>query len=568
MTAVKALNTEPAAPRDSLPPVVPLKSLPAEALRAHNKAARLFKKGQFAAATKVYAKLLGKTAGDIAAIKGLGNCLYKLGRHAEAIDAYERALEYDKGDPAVYLTLGNIANALDMPDKAIRCFEVATQVYPSDVGPYNNLAGALRSEGRYEEAIEVLRAALKLAPESAALWNTLGTTCYESGDLDNALTFYDEALRLNPKFAEAYNNIGLAHLSEGRYGEALEPFEKAIKLAPKNAQIHFSLADALEKTGDYERAWEELEWRLDRSMPTAAVYNHNFPLWKGQDIADKALLICAEQGVGDQIMYASMFREAIEKTRLCLLECDFRLISLFHRSFPTALPVPIQANERDGKQHRRYPVLSKEPPVSHAIVAGSLLRYFRPDLESFRGRSPYLVPDPERVEFWRRRLDGLGPGLKVGICWRSKAMTAVRVKFYTEITQWGPVFAVPGVHFINLQYDECADELAQAKDSLGVTVHDWDDTNLLDDFEAVAAMMANLDLVISAPTAVVQLAGAVGAKTWLIGNFQGPAEDPGRYKWYDGARLFTRDGGKTRDDQLELIGRELAALASGGGSGS
>jgi hypothetical protein len=154
--------------------------------------------------------------------------------------------------------------------------------------------------------------------------------------------------------------------------------------------------------------------------------------------------------------------------------------------------------------------------VDYQIPLGSLpyrLGLARTDFERF---APFLVPDAAVLTKWRARLAALGEGPRVGICWRSGLLTPDRQRHYAPLQAWKPVFTTPGVTFVNLQYDECRPELAALERDWGVRVHQWDGENLRDDLESVVGLVAGLDAVISAPTAVSSLAGAVGALTWQV----------------------------------------------------
>jgi len=523
------------APGTTLPKRIDPKKLSPKQVKLHRRARRMFGDGQFTGAETLYRDMLRRSPGDITAIKALGNCLFELGKLSEALDVYQHSLKLENDDYNVYLNLGNIASRLGMPEAAIKFFTMVTNMRPADSAGYNNLASVLRSQGEYDRAIEILQTGVKVAPEEPKLWNTLGITAQEAGHRAEAETFYQEALRFDPDFSEAQANLGLMLVEDGRFADSINPLTEAIRMNSSDARAHFNMSIALGAVGRLADAWEEYEWRLDVAIPTSSIYEHDLPTWEDQEISDKGLLICCEQGIGDEIQFASTYKEVIPLAGHCLLECDRRLVSLFRRSFPTATPIPSDGYEKDGKRHRTYPFLQSDPPIEYAAVAGSLRRKFRPTAESFLGKTPYLVPDPEKITLWRERLDALGPGLKVGICWRSMVMTAERRKYYSEINDWEPVLKVPGVQFINLQYDDCTDEIAIALDQFGAKLHVWEDTDLKDDLETVAALVSQLDLVTTAPTMIHTLSGALNVPTWMFARHTNYA-----YKRFDSLETFSR----------------------------
>lgn len=552
-----ATHLDFAATGADLPKRIDPRKLPAKQVKLHRRARRQFETGEFAAAEAMYRDMLQRLPGDITAIKALGNCLYEQRKLGEALDVYQYSLNFEQDDHNVYLNLGNIATGLDMPEAAIKFFTIVTSLRPAETAGYNNLASTLRSQGKYDEAIEVLRTAVSLEPENPRLWNTLGIAAQDGGHKSEAMTFYQESLRLDPKFSEAHANVGVFMLEEGRFSEAIDPLAAATLHNPKDSRAHFNYSLALGAVGRLAESWEEYEWRHDPVIPSSSFHHHNLPIWEDQDISDKGLLICTEQGIGDDLQFAAMYNETIEQAGHCVIECDERLVSLYRRSFPAATPVATVDYRKDGKRHRTYPILETDPSIEYAIISGSLRRKFRPTPESFLGTTPYLIPDPDKIGVWRQRLDELGPGLKVGVNWRSMLMTAERKKYYSEVQDWAPVFKVPGVEFVNLQYDDCAEELELVREKYGVTIHNWDDTDLKDDLETVAALISQLDLVISAPTMIHVMSGALHVPTWLFARHRNYA-----YKRFDMLETFSRAEAGGSEQMFGNIAEALAEQAA------
>jgi hypothetical protein len=197
------------------------------------------------------------------------------------------------------------------------------------------------------------------------------------------------------------------------------------------------------------------------------------------------------------------------------------------------------------------------------VPVGDLSRWLRPTLNHFPSHSGYLTPPPDRVALWKEHLGHLGAGLKVGISWRSSNLKGRRALSCTSLDQWGAVFGVKGVHFVNLQYDECNTELAQARARFGVPIHAYSDVDLLDDMDEAAALTKALDLVISAPTSVALLSGALGVPTWQM-NFGADWTRHGTegYPWFPSIKVFPRAHDQTWEDILERIAELLALRAS------
>ncbi len=195
------------------------------------------------------------------------------------------------------------------------------------------------------------------------------------------------------------------------------------------------------------------------------------------------------------------------------------------------------------------------------VPMGSLPRVFRPALSAFPPAPAWLVPDPDRAAAWAARLGALGAGLKVGLAWTSGYVTRERSAAYTTLDQWAPVFAVPGLRLVTLQYGDREAEIRAAEQRFGVTIHRWPDLDLKDDFEGVAALAANLDLVVSVAVSAGELAGALGVPVWRVGGADWTQLGSAARPWFPAMRLFQPPPGGTLGDALARAAADLAALA-------
>jgi hypothetical protein len=233
-----------------------------------------------------------------------------------------------------------------------------------------------------------------------------------------------------------------------------------------------------------------------------------------------------------------------------VVECAPKLAKLFQRSFPAVQIVSV-GDPPDAR------TLSD---ADLQVAAASACRWLRPAVEDFPRGPGYLRADPARVTYWRQRLGGPGSGLIVGFAWRSSNLQGTRAQTCAGIEQWGPILGVPGVRFVCLQYDECRTELEQARARFGVELHAVPDVDLFNDLEEAAALTQAMELVISAPTAVSTLAGALGVETWRMSygsdwKMLGTGRDP----WYTTLQCFDRAPGQPWE---EIVGRVSAALAA------
>jgi len=442
-----------------------------------------------------------------------GRRLIARGRLHEAIAVFERAHALGPGDPDVLFGLAQIADRLGEPDKAAGLYGAVLMVRADAVEAANNLGNIQTRLGQYDAAIETFRAAIERAPETPELWLNLGRAVAATGDFENARTFYEQALALRPRYGEAYANLAELACGEGRLDDALPHYRRAIRLLPRDGQLRLNHALTLLTLGDLEAGWAEYEHRNAKGLARAITYRNRIRRWTGEDLTGKTLLVCAEQGLGDQILFASCLPDVIEPAGEVVIECEERLVPLFARSFPTAHVHPYNAVKREGRWVFEYQWLEGRYSPDFQIPMGSLPGLLRRSLADFPDRRSYLQADEQQVAGWQARLAELGPGPKVGICWRSGLLTPERRKEYLALTDWAPILRLPGVHFVNLQYDECTGELAEAETALGVRIHDFPALDQKNDLDGVAALIAALDAVISAPTTVSNISGALGVPT-------------------------------------------------------
>lgn len=458
----------------------------------------------------------------------LGNALRRLGQASEAIAVFERLLKLGVPDPPMLFDVGNLAQSLDLLPSAENIFATYIQMRPDDHTGYMSLGAVKRLLGKYDEAIDLLTLAIKSNESESVLWETLADVVAEARGIDSAAPFFEEAIRLKPDFGAAYANFGMAYSAEGRFSTALPYLERAAQLLDDNANTHFSLATALTGAGDVKRGMKEYLWRLDRRRPDSVVFTHGLPRWQGEDIADKTILICDEQGIGDAMIFAQCVPDMIARAKHCIVECDHRLVSLFARSFPEATIHRHVTFKVNGKLHRHYKYLEELPEQPDiAIEAGTLPLFIRPDIDSFRVEPGYLKPDPGRVAFWRQRFAAVGSGLKVGICWSGGFITPIRKRWYLSLDELAPLLNVEGVDYINVMYVKQKDAIAKAGQELGVIIHDWDDIDRKTDIDEAFAYTAPLDLVISVSSSPSAIAGALGVPTielqfardrWMLGT--------------------------------------------------
>jgi Flp pilus assembly protein TadD len=384
-----------------------------------------------------------------------------------------------------------------------------------------------------------------------AVYCGLGSSLWKTGLYEEATVYHEKAINLapeDPKNFFSYYNLGLANYERGIFDEAGRNFRKASELNPEDPRPHANLAHILLLNGNFQEGWEESEFWVEipgKAMPSFCV---SIDEWDGSPLTGEKIFIGSDHHVGDMIMWASCFEKIIDQADFCLVECDQRLIPLFKRSFPKTEFIKI-LSFKEVNEH----TIKKIDAMDWTIAADRIPKFMRPDINSFPRKKSYLIPDPEKVADWRNRLKSLGEGLKVGISWRGGSVPIIMKKRSTTLMQWAPILRIPGVHFINLQYGDCHNDLQEIKESLGITIHDWDDVDPLKDLETSAAQIVVLDLIISVDNTTVHMSGALGVPTWVllpyICNWRWLRDVEDSY-WYPSLRLVRQ---KNIDDFDELI---------------
>lgn len=482
--------------------------------------------------------------------QNLGRTLAALGRMEEAAPHFEKALHLRPGDATAHHDMGSVFAHRKMAAEAMACFEKAVQLDPRNADAWNNLGNMRRARGRVAEAIVCVQKALALQPGFAAAYSNLGVMLHEQGKVDEAILSLQQALALEPNDAAAWSNLGNCLMEAQRFAEALSGYDRAIELQPGFLRARWHRSLVLFMTGEIERGWIEYEWGWadgQRTQPRP----FGQPRWDGSPLIGTRLLFWGEQGVGDEIIWAGMIPELGDRH---IVECEPRLVPLFARSFPGVEVIP-----------REIPPHPTTALADLQIPAASAGRWLRASLDRFPRHHGYLRADPERVAHWRQRLDTLGPGLAIGICWRSGVTAGLRNLSCTNLQQWGSVLSVPGVHFINLQYDECRAELDQARAHFGVRIHEFSGIDLRQDLDDVAALTTALDLVVSTTTAVADMAGALGRPVWvLMLTSAGHGFTMGQHyvPWFPSMRLYERTWNEPWEPVLKRLSQDLADLAS------
>lgn len=488
-----------------------------------------------------YKKALELKPHSVATLTNLGNVMLETERWDEAEDYYDRALPLDPASVATHNNKGNALQGKHMWEEAICCYRRALTLDPAYAPALNNLGAALIALEKPDEAVTAYQQATSLQPRYADAHNNLGNAYHAQGELQRALDCYEQALALQPGLESAHYNLGRLYQAMNELGMAIIEYKKAIALKPDYAQATCSLGLALLQTENYSEGWHyyEQRWRsIDHDTPMRA---YSQPRWAGEPL-NGSLLIWAEQGVGDQIMFAGLMDDLLRNRIRCILDCDARLIPLFARSFPGI------GLARDIRN------LDMSAIQAHTPMA-SLGQLFRPAGQFFeQHRSPYLRPDSCQTE--RLRASYCDGRKLIGLAWNTTNKKSGRNRSIS-LASLAPLFNLPDVRWISLQYGEHG---LLEEEALVADVPLFVDRTIdqLQDLDQFASQIAAMDMVITIDNSTAHLAGALGVPVWVLLPFAADwrwlmarTDSP----WYPGMRLFRQHA----LDQWEPVIKEVAA---------
>ena len=448
----------------------------------------------------------------------LGRIAFDRNHLREACELLEKALGLNASDPVAHNVMGSVLVGLERVPEAVEHFRRAVALKPDYADAHGNLGYVLfRDLAQFEEGGRHIGIALELAPDHEAALCNWSMVLQQRGAFVEALALCDRLLAANPAIHEVRLNRGLIRLTLGRFMEGWQDYE-----ARKQA-----------------RGFEH------RALP--------WPEWDGSPLSGKTIYLASEQGLGDEIMFASCVPDVMATAGGCVIECAPKLEKLFRRSFAPALIVPRQAGE---------PVRAALPEsIDVQSLTGSLPRIFRNDVADFPRRTAYLAADPARVEHWRRRLEDIPGRLKVGISWRGGAKLTRDSLRSVALEHWLPILGMKDVRFFSLQYTECDAELAAIKANHGIEIQHW--TEAIDDYDETAALVSALDVVISVQTALVHLGGALGRPVWAMV----PTVPEWRYQssghsmpWYPSVRLYRQESPGEWGSAIQSVAQDLDLL--------
>lgn len=505
------------------------------------KAEKARKTGNFAECKRFCDAILRINKSETGAVETLALCALETKHFSEAFDAARKLTEAEPQNVngAMIASVALMNSSQD--ELAIHILEDQISRTPHVHTLYFNLHSAYAALGLNQKALEVAMKAIQLVPTNADAYNNLGASLHACARQSDAEIAFQTAVDLNPKHFTA--RLNLANAISGDDAKIIEEIEYVLREG-KGVLTERALVGALHNTafpylrlGNLDKGWERLEYGfsplIDSNRGRRPQRTFKEPRWTGQPLNGKTLLVWREQGLGDEIMFASMLDDLHAVDGKVILECEPRLVSMFQRSFP-------HFEVRAETYRATFPFDSPHNDFQFQIPIGSLASIYRKRIEDFERSKPYWIVDSAKaVEYANRlRLEAAGKKL-VGLCWRSAVVSPTRSSSYTLLSDWDELLSRQDVCVVNLQYGPCEDELLAAEQRLGARVIRWRDVNMQNDLDSVAAIISNLDVVCSVGTSVAQIAAAVGVRTLLCTSGYGwPSLGTKKYPFQPGVELL------------------------------
>ncbi|MBF0382578.1 MAG: tetratricopeptide repeat protein [Magnetococcales bacterium] len=565
---------------------------------------------RFTEAEKLCVTIAQSVPNHVNAINLLGVIAQKLDRHDLAVEHFQRVINIDSSGWEIYYNLGVSLNYIGRVAEALEVLIIAMQKNPGNqevtafthsiiektilnseykslqdrVDRYLNHGLLMHQNGHFKAALSWYDRVIALQPDNHDALGNAGVILQSEGRLSEAITRYQEAIAVKPNYAEAYSNLATALQEDDRLEEALINCQKAISLKTDFASAHNNLANILQEQGDYKASiiqyqkavainhcfadafhnlslnqlliedftngFKNYHWRWQiNNFDTVSYNKYENKLWQGEQLDNKRVLVWAEQGIGESIIYFNLLNELIKRGAELTFECDKRLIPIFSRSLTAISFVAKHGHGNVNSQNEDY---------DYIVPLGNICRWLLPDITAIPDRSPHLFANSNKRDAIRKKYLAKGNKMLVGVAWYSKSN-----KFkYKSMSLFDllPILKTPGITFVDLQYGDTSSQRADFTAKTGIDIYHDESIDQMSDLDGFAAQVAAMDHVITVSNSTVHMAGGLGVPTFLMLGlchlwywFLDRKETP----WYKTVLLFRQKEGGEWGDVIKEAGNEL-----------
>jgi tetratricopeptide (TPR) repeat protein len=509
---------------------------------------------QWEKALSLFAEALNINAANAAVYNYRGIVLNELERVEDALKSYGRAIELNSAYTEAYFNRGIALQKLKQFEASVASHDAAIALKPHFYEAHLSRGIALQELKQFDAAVASYDKAIALKPDYAEAYSNRGISLKELKQFDAAVASYDKAISLKPDYVEAHSNRGNVLKELKQFDAAIASYDKAISLKPDYAEAYFNrgilkltLKDFCNGFLDYKHRWLSKNYSntpLKTTIPSASKVGLN-----------GRLLIWAEQGIGDEIFYASFIPRLASKNVSITLSADKRLHPIYRQSFPEVELVD-RNTLVDSSIDSGFDAQAPIADLGLLLSANEIV---------FRGtRPPYLQSNPVKRESYRKTISTLGSGLVCGVSWKSGSKTFGTPKS-TDLESFAPILGLTGINFLNLQYGDVEEEIQHVKSTLSFEVHQVPSIDVFNDIESLLALIDICDVVITTSNVTAHLAGSIGKRAAVLvphsaGKFWYWHEDDEYSFWYPSLKLFYQNDMSSWDQTIEACSDWVRSL--------
>ncbi len=483
-------------------------------------------------------------------------CKYAdLGRFRESLDILQGLEDLFSDDAILYFLMGmcdyKMLNLIRSKERLNKCL----QINPNLTQANHLLGNVLRDLEEFELAILAYKREININPQYPDVLNDLGILFFMRNQLNEASDVYDHAISLDAKYADPYQNKAMIYIRRKKFKEAEELLDVAIKLKANNYEAIATLANLKKHICEFDSAWQLYQHRFELELKDEKRFFKK-PAWTEKLIGDKKIYLYSEQGIGDQILYGTMFKEAFETKNNFIISIDERLIPIFNRSF---------------SHYKNIKFISKDDVISESLfdmhlAVGDLGNFFRRRIEDVANFSyPYFVADKERTGLIQKKIRNENK-IICGISWRS-ASQKIGLDKSIDLIGFKDILSREDLMFVDLQYGDTLAERNQLKNEYGLTINKLNEIDNFNDIDGLTSLIDACNFVITSSNVTAHIAGALNKKTYLVVPYSAGRcwywhDGLTKSLWYPSVEIFTQneagDWSLSINEIKEKIAKEIA----------
>jgi len=436
---------------------------------------------------------------------------HQAGNFDEAKELYQFIINIQAEHSDALHLLGLINNQQGDTKLAYELIKRAIKSNPKAAQYHYNLGTIYQQENSLNQAIKSYKKSIKLKPDYSSALENVGVCLQDKESYIEATNSYRAALKLNPNSETALLNLGTIKNNLGEFEDALRYFDRVLAISPLLPEAISKKSQILLTQGDFKNGWHAYQWTYatQEFLATNPIRAIPFPKWDGTSLNKKTILVVADQGLGDEIMFSSCLSDLIQDAQRVIVECSERLLPLFKRSFNEITFIARPEN-------LEFQWSASLGDINFFIKLSELPRFYRNKLDDFPKTPSKLSINPEKASQWRSQLNALPETINIGISWRGGSSDRTRTLRSIPLQQWGNLLKNKPANFISLQYGNHSDEVELFNRSSDTKLHTLEGVDAISDVDSFAALISELDLVISIDNSTVHIAGSIGVPTWVI----------------------------------------------------